>query len=204
MKSSLDFEELKKRTRILVVDDENSFPINLFEDEGYSIDKWDSVKDYGKLANGAYDIIVLDIQGVAKHISENDGLGVLESLKNNNPAQIVISYSQHSYDLSKIKFFQLADENIAKPSDYLKIKRVIDSLITDHFKPERYIKELNQILFANRINKREIRKLYLNMSKAIKNKTKPNWSSILNFVQDNSEVKRLIINLGNTILKFYI
>src|SRR4051812_6112328 len=52
IKSNMDFDELKKRTRIVVIDDEDSFPVNLFLSEGYTIDKWDMVKDYGKLENG--------------------------------------------------------------------------------------------------------------------------------------------------------
>ena len=202
-KAPTDFDELKKRTRIIVIDDEDGFPVNLFQAEGYSIDKWNSVKDYGKLENGFWDIIVLDIKGVAQHISEEDGLGVLISLKKKNPAQIIISYSQHSYDLNKIQFFQLADENIAKPSDFLKIKSILDNLISTQFKPDRYISALNNVLLKNRIKEKDIRKVNNEIAKSITNKSKPDWNHISDFIQDKTELANQLISLSETIIKFF-
>ena len=173
MKVRLEFEELKKRTRIVVIDDEEGFPVKLFQSEGYSIDKWDSVENYGKLESGFYNIIVLDIKGVAQHISTEDGLGVLESIKKRNPAQIIIAYSQHSYDLSKSKFWELADEKIAKPSDFLKIKSIIDNLICTKFKPDRYIKALEIALTTNNIPEKEIEKIERQISSSYKAKRYP-------------------------------
>lgn len=203
LKISTEFEELKKRTRIVVIDDEDGFPVNLFQSEGYSVDKWTTVTDYCKLENGFYDIIVLDIKGVALHISEDDGLGVLTNLKKKNPAQIIISYSQHSYDLSKVQFFQLADENIAKPSDFLKIKNILDNLIMTQFKPDRYITALNQLLNKNNIRKKEIVKFNNEISKAISSKRKPDLKRILQFSQDKPELSNQLVNLSETIYKFF-
>lgn len=203
LKFSTEFNELKKRTRIVVIDDEDGFPIKLFQSEGYSIDKWEYVEDYCKLENGFYDIIVLDIKGVAHQISEEDGLGVLVSIKKKNPAQIVISYSQYSYDLNKIQFFQLADENIAKPSDFLKIKSILDNLISTQFKPDRYINALNEALKKNKIKEREITKLNLQISKAISLKSNPDWTQIMGFIQDKTELVKQVESLGETIVKFY-
>jgi hypothetical protein len=199
---NLDFEELKKRTKIIVIDDENSFPVQLFKTEGYSIDKWVKVTDYGKLENGFYDIIILDIKGVALHISEDDGLGVLESIKRKNPAQIIIAYSQHSFDLSKAKFWELADEKIAKPSDFLKIKHIIDNLIYTQFKPQRYIDTLHLILQKNNFAEKEIKKLDKDLVKLIQSKKAANWQLILEFANGKTELVNQLKTIGNTILKF--
>ncbi|MCB0652182.1 MAG: hypothetical protein KDC85_12975, partial [Saprospiraceae bacterium] len=132
------FDELKRRLRIVIIDDEDIFPMSLFKQNGYNVEKWDKVEDFSKLESGFYDIIVLDILGVANHLSDDDGFGVLESLKLSNPAQIIIAYSAHSYDLTKQKFWQLADETIAKPSQFLKMKEVVDNVIIEKFNPNRY------------------------------------------------------------------
>jgi CheY-like chemotaxis protein len=101
-------EELRKRARILVVDDdENSFPVELLKKEGYAIDYWPKIESLSKLERGDYDIIILDIGGVAKEYSSEDGLGVLEHLKEVNPSQIVVAFSGQSFDLSKNRFWQL-------------------------------------------------------------------------------------------------
>lgn len=203
LKTSIDFEELKKRVRIVVIDDEDSFPIELFQSEGYAIDKWNKVNDYGKLESGFYEIIVLDIKGVAIHISEDDGLGVLESLKQKNPAQIIIAYSQHTFDLSKARFWELADEKIAKPSDFLKIKNIIDNLINTKFVPDRYIERLHSLLKKNDINNSAIQKIDIAISKYIKDKNKPDWNKILPTVNNKAEIIRQIISISNTLLKFF-
>lgn len=203
LKINLEFSELKRRTKIIVIDDEDSFPQKLFTDEGYSIEKWDTVKDYGKLLSGAYDLIVLDIKGIATHISDEDGLGVLEGIKQANPAQIVIAYSQHTYDLNKSKFWELADEKIGKPSDFLKIKKIIDNLIMTKYQPLRYINILHDILRKKTVSEVDIKKLDANIVKCIKSKKNPDWPSILHFIHNNNELYSQILQIGNTIIKFY-
>jgi Response regulators consisting of a CheY-like receiver domain and a winged-helix DNA-binding domain len=204
LSTNYDFQELKKRIRIVVIDDEEEgFPVNIFQSEGYAIDKWKTVTDYGKLESGFYDIIVLDIKGVAQHISKDDGLGVLESLKRNNPAQIIIAYSQHSYDLDKAKFWELADEKIAKPSDFLKMKRSIDNLIINKFKPERYLDTLQQILRKNKVPNNEIRKVNSIINKSIKHKETPDWENKLNWSVRNTELINQIKIITNTVFKFF-
>lgn len=205
LKPSYDFEELKKRIRIVVIDDEQSFPLKLFQAEGYAIEHWDKVVtvSYGKLESGFYDIIILDIKGVATEISKEDGLGVLENIKKKNPAQIIIAFSQHSYDLDKTKFFLQADEYIAKPSDFLNIKNSIDNLITTKFNPTRYIDSLHQLLKNNGLNDREIKKLDTQIYKTIKSGNTPKWKEIAEFSKTNGELLKQIITLGNTILKFF-
>ena len=46
---SLSLEEIKKRSRILVIDDNEFFYLELFRNDEYSIDKWDDVEDLSKL-----------------------------------------------------------------------------------------------------------------------------------------------------------
>jgi len=205
LKPSLDFEELKKRIRIVLIDDEKGFPLKLFQAEGYAIEHWEKVVSvsYGKLESGFYDIIILDIKGVAEEISKEDGLGVLENIKKKNPAQIIIAFSQHSYDLDKTKFFMQADEYIAKPSDFLSIKNSIDNLIVTKFNPSRYIESLHQLLKINGLDKKEIKKLDTNIYKTIKKGNSPNWKEIFEFSKTNSDLLKQVITLGNTILKFF-
>lgn len=203
IQSTLSFEELKRRLRILVIDDEDGFPVQLFIEENYAVEKWNKVTDYGKLENGYYDIIVLDIKGVAEHISIDDGLGVLEGLKRKNPNQIIIAYSQHSYDLSKARFWELADEKIAKPSDFLRIKEKIDKLILESYRPDRYVESLHRILLDANVTKREIDKIDSKIVTAIKAKTTPQWDELFIFSRKNNQQYSQLVTVGNTIMKFF-
>jgi hypothetical protein len=70
------FEEIKKRARLLVIDDDVFAYCELFKRDGYAIDQWSDVEDLNKLENGIFDLILLDIQGVGKTISPSEqGLG---------------------------------------------------------------------------------------------------------------------------------
>ncbi|MBM4083665.1 MAG: response regulator [Planctomycetes bacterium] len=131
--------ELRKRTRILVIDDDpHSFPFDTLRKEGYAIDYWPKVENLRTLEEGQYDVIFLDIQGVAQDYAKEDGLGVLEYLKEKNPSQIVVAFSAHSYDLSKNRFWRLADDSLSKPVEAVKCKQLIDNLIESKRTPAHY------------------------------------------------------------------
>lgn len=203
MNSSVQFEDLKKKVRIVVIDDEDGFPVNIFQSEGYNIEKWSTVKDYGKLEKGYFDLIVLDIKGVAGHISTDDGLGVLESLKKTNPSQIIIAHSQHSFDLGKSRFWELADENIPKPSDFLKMKSIIDNLILSKYTPARYLGFLHQVLKNNNYSKSKIKKIDNKIAAVIRNNSTPNWSNIIESDNPTSFEVTQVSSIGNTLIRIF-
>lgn len=202
-RARVDIEELKKRLRIVVIDDEDSFPVKLFQEAGYSIDKWDKVENYNKLESGFYDIIVLDIAGIALHISENDGLGVLEDLKSYNPTQIIIAFSQHSFDLSKAKFWQLADDQIAKPSDFLKIKRAIDNLIENKFTPQRYLNSIDSLIQNSNLNSKERNSAKKYLSDTYNSNKKVDKEKLIEISKRNMDLVSKILTLTNAVSKFF-
>ena len=147
LKLTLPLNEARKRARILVIDDdERAFPVKLLENEGYNVQYWPRVENIRRLEEGEFDIIILDIAGVsAPEMSRRDGFGVLEHLKNSNPAQIIVAYSGQSFDLSQQKFFQQADDFLAKPSDLLECKGKIDRLLQTKFTATHYWNTLIEI-----------------------------------------------------------
>ncbi len=73
----IPFDEIKKRSRLLVIDDDD-FPYQtLFERDGYTLEKWPDVTDLPKLESGYFDILLLDLQGVGRQQSSEQGLGIL-------------------------------------------------------------------------------------------------------------------------------
>jgi hypothetical protein len=89
----VEHDEIVRRTRILVIDD-GEFPYGrLFKRDGYNLEKWSTLKDMGALERGDYDVVLLDLHGVGKAESSDQGLGVLRHIRETNPAQIVVAYS---------------------------------------------------------------------------------------------------------------
>ena len=154
----LSLEEIKKRARILVIDDDEFAYVALFQKEHYSIDKWDDVQDLSKLEEGYYDLILLDIQGVGQTLSEEQGFGVLKHLRAVSPSLIIIAYSNADYSLKYQEFFDLADSKLAKTADFVDFKRTVDDYLKKRFSFGFYfdrICEIAQLKSEERLQLRE-------------------------------------------------
>lgn len=139
------FEEIKKRAKILVIDDNDFAYAPLFSRDGYTIEKWDDIENLEKLENNYYDLILLDIQGVGQNESEEEGFGILKHIRAKSPAQIVIAFSNADWSLKYQGFFDLADKKLAKNQDYVEFKRTVDDLLTLRFNHNFYLDKIERI-----------------------------------------------------------
>jgi len=139
-------EEIRKRARLLVIDDENFIYKDLFTRDGYVIDKWDDVEDLPKLEENYYDVILLDVQGVGKQLSAEQGLGILQHIRKTTPAQIVIAFSNADYSLRYQDFFKLADATLSKGADYVEFKRTVDQLLLQRFSLGFYVAKVSFVI----------------------------------------------------------
>lgn len=191
------FQDVKRRTRVLVIDDDaNSFPFDLMRREGYSVEHWPRVESMNPLEEGQYDIVILDIQDVAGHISESDGLGVLELIKARNPAQIVVAFSGHSFDLGKNKFWRMADDALCKPVDVAACKRIIDGLIEAKRTPQHYWSAVASVLEQHGVSPKDIAKLEDRVARALQRKDAGDVRSVLSKAVDSAEVGVKLAALG--------
>lgn len=187
--SKLSLDELRKRTRILVIDDDkNSFPFEIIKKEGYAVDYWPRVERLNALERGDYDIIILDIGGVAKDYTQEDGLGILEHLKEVNPSQIVVAFSGQSFDLSKNRFWRMADDSLSKPVDATKCKRTIDNLIENRMTLEHYWQAITQILKREGVSDRRLKSIEAKVVSALKRKDKEDMAKALDAACEKAEL----------------
>jgi CheY-like chemotaxis protein len=142
----VSLEEIRKRARLLVVDD-SEFPYEpLFRRDGYNLEKWPDVQDLPKLESGYFDLILLDVQGVGGEYSSEQGLGILRHLRKTTPTQLIIAYSSADYSLKYQDFFRLADAVLEKSSDYFEFKRQVDKLLQDRFSLGFYVGRIRALL----------------------------------------------------------
>jgi len=130
---TVQLDEIVKRARLLVIDDQEFIYDQLFKKYGYNLDKWDDVVDLSKLEQNYYDIIMLDVQGVGITLSSDQGLGVLRHIREKSPAQLVIAFSNAEFSLKYNSFFELADATLSKSSDFVEFKRKVDELLSKRF-----------------------------------------------------------------------
>lgn len=146
-------DELRRRARVLVVDDAG-FPYKkLFERDGYNIDSWRDIADLAKLESGYYDLILLDIQGVGAKQSADQGFGVLRHLKAKLPTQMVVAYSNADWSLKYKPFFDQADAVLPKTADYVEFKRVVDDLLVRRFSLEFFVDHIVRLTPAHGQNR---------------------------------------------------
>lgn len=197
----LPLAEIRKRAKIVVIDDDpDSFPYDVLRNEGYTIEFWEKVKSLSRLENGDFDIIILDIGGVATEYTKEDGLGVLEHLKKYNPSQIVVAFSGQTFDLGKTRFWKMSDDSLTKPVDAIKCKEVIDTLLQEKFTLKHYWDGLVSILRAEGISDREIGNLERKIAKAIKDGNKNEVMSLIKSITDKGDIALKLVNLGTKIL----
>jgi len=181
-------EELRKRARIAVVDDDlNAFPLRVLVREGYAIDYFPSVTQLDPFERGLYDIIFLDIAGVAPEWSEDDGLAVLEHLKERNPAQVIVAFSGQTFDLSKSRFWKLADDTLSKPVDAMTAKRCIDDLLARTMTPNHYWGGVRALLLSEGVPEREIASIESAVVRAVTRRTRPDVRGVVERVCANAE-----------------
>jgi CheY-like chemotaxis protein len=142
----ITFEEIKKRARLLVIDDEDFIYKGLFEKDGYVIDKWDDITDLSKLEQNYFDLILLDVQGVGLKFSADQGLGILNHIRQRAPAQLVIAFSNADYSLKYQDFFKLADATLNKGADYVEFKRKVDELLERRFSLGFYVGRISAVI----------------------------------------------------------
>jgi CheY-like chemotaxis protein len=205
LKLNLPADEGRKRARILVIDDDaDAFPVKLIEKEGYNIQYWPKVESIRSLEEGEFDIIFLDIGGVSSpEVSKKDGLGVLEHLKRYNPGQIVVAYSGRSFDLSQQRFFQLADDFLAKPSDMLECKQKIDQLLQVKFTAMHYWNTLLTVLRNNDVPEKKIKAVESLFVKNAERKQLLSMEIVMNTLKVSKDVAQIIATLLGLVFKFY-
>jgi len=150
--------EIVKRARIVAIDDADFPYLTLFRRDGYTIERWPDVRGLQKLEQGYYDIILLDLHGVGARQSADQGFGILRHLRETNPAQIVIAYSNAEWSLEYQPFFELADSVLQKTADYVDFKRTVDDHLTERYSLGFYIDRVDSELSAYRAELPSLRK----------------------------------------------
>ena len=116
MKEALPRAEILRRGRIAVLDDETPEMLTDLRNHGLSINHVRSTDDaqFQALADGVYDLLLLDYGGVGPRFGVDEGLDVLRYLKRVNPALRILAFTARTFDLSKADFFRLCDGVVKK------------------------------------------------------------------------------------------
>ncbi|MFC9257847.1 DNA-binding transcriptional response regulator [Amycolatopsis thailandensis] len=189
---SVTLEEIRKRARILIIDDSSFPPQTLFKRDGYHIDRWAKIQNVSQLTDGYFDLILLDLHGVGLNESPaRQGLGILEHIKTANPTQLVITYSAELWSVGNRDYFAMADDVLEKGQDYLEFKSSIEKLLRRRYSAGYFIGKMNMELGDSAA---ECPKA---VSKALRAISSQSTESLHNYlsktVQDEQKIERAVI-----------
>jgi hypothetical protein len=140
-----DLGEIRKRSRLVAIDDQD-FPYEpLFKRDGYTLEVWREVENLHHLETGYYDLILLDLQGVGIEESADHGLGIIRHVKAVNPTQLIIAYSAGDFSLKHQQFIKLADSTLEKGDDYFRFKEMVDKLLRKRFSKDFYLGKILEL-----------------------------------------------------------
>lgn len=136
----LSREDLLRRSRILIVDDERPDLIEDLTQGGFAVDyKADITNvDMAIVEKPMYDLIILDFKSVGQAFGPNEGLDLLRHIKRVNPSVIIFAYTSKSLGPEHADFFRSADgvlkkdagiaESLEKIEEGLKRARSVQNL----------------------------------------------------------------------------
>jgi hypothetical protein len=109
-------EELLRRSRVLVVDDERPELIDDLKSARFAVDfEEDITKQNMHLIDGAiYDLIILDFGNVGTVFGSDQGLSLLKHIKRVNPSIVVFAYTSKALGTEHAEFYRLADGVLPK------------------------------------------------------------------------------------------
>jgi hypothetical protein len=114
--SHLSVGEMRKKTRIAVIDDEVFPKRNALLQHDYQIKEVGDLKDISAIEN--YPIILCDIKGVGTHFnSPYEGGHLIEEINKFYPNKVIIAYTGERFDPTYNRFFQIADRSIRKDAE---------------------------------------------------------------------------------------
>lgn len=135
---NLSRDQLKRKCRILFIDDERVELIDDLKKEGFSVDQDFKGDDISHIERGYFDLVVLDYKGVGKKYGSDDGLALLKAIKRVNPSVFVLAYtSQYLAPNKSSEFYTLSDGNLNKDEGVANSIARIEEALRAAMKPER-------------------------------------------------------------------
>jgi DNA-binding NarL/FixJ family response regulator len=137
MSESLPRQEVLRRGRIAILDDEVPEMLPDLSGHGLSVAHIQSTDDaqFQSLADGYYDLLLLDYGGIGPRFGKDEGLDVLKYLKRVNPALRILAFTARTFDASKADFFRLCDGIVKKDAGIRETLEQIETNLSDVLTP---------------------------------------------------------------------
>jgi CheY-like chemotaxis protein len=109
-------EDLIRRSRILIIDDEKPNLIDDLQKQGFNVIYVPDItpENCHLIGPEEQDLIILDFGNVGRAWGVDEGLDLLRHIKHANPASFVIAYTSKALPATQADFYRLADATLSK------------------------------------------------------------------------------------------
>ena len=148
----------RSKVKILVIDDEDFIYLNGLRDNGFSI-RYVSDGQMAEIAE-AYDIVICDVQGVAKNLSERkQGAHLIKEMKLIYPFKTVIAYTGKPNNAAINRDLRKADDLYGKDLDLEDLLDNLDREVRKFQDVKTLWKRLRDFLISNNVDTYTIARL---------------------------------------------
>lgn len=193
---TLTREELIRRSRILVVDDETPPLIGELQKEGFAVDHDPLGSDMTKVLKGLYTLVILDYGNVGLTYGKQQGLDYLRELKRCNPACYVIAYTSKSLKTHQSDFYRLADATLSKDAAWGETLEVIETSLRNAFD---VVRLWNAVLSLSGASERDKKSLERQLAIALETRQNDSLMENLGRIVGSSVTDSLIGHVTKTL-----
>lgn len=152
----LSRQELIRRSRILVIDDEKPKLIDDLKTDCFYVDYDPTGDDTTKIEKNLYDLIILDFGEVGKKFGHDEGLSLLKHIKRVNPAAFVLAYTSKSLPAGQSDFYRLTNGTLSKDAGIQESFSKIEDALRESLNVERIWTAVLELVIKNPDDKKEL------------------------------------------------
>lgn len=189
---------LRRRVKILIVDDENFDLVQILEDAKYDIYYKKDIKYTIEVE--AFDIVIIDILGVAPALqSSMEGFAMAEEIKKRYPAKQVWCYSGKTVNPAVASRLKNIDGYIPKDTDIDQWRDKLDRMIETYCSDDYQIKVLRTQLEKYGVRETDINRV---IEEYKKNHEAKNFNSVIDMISGLITSGKQVLELIKLIYSF--
>lgn len=192
-----NISNLRKRLKILVVDDEDDAIYEVLKERQYEV-YYKNDMTYA-IETEPFDLILMDVRGIAKRLkSSMEGFALACEVKSKYPLKKVCCYSASVHkEITELLADNRIDAYFMKDLDVDKICNKIDNLIQDYVDIDKQWEVLRSILIDNQINENDIQQIKTAYSEMFK---KNDFSKLNEIIAGTMKNATVLLNITASIL----
>lgn len=175
--SGLTRDELIRKGRIVIIDDEEPLLIDELRRSGFAVDHDKEGIDLRNYDAQLYDVAIVDYHGVGQQLGTAQGLDLIRHIRRVSPRTRLIAYTSRSLNAAESEFFRLSHSVLPKDLGLVDSLGLIESELKKALSKEHLFETLaSQLSIGSNPDRQRMRDALI---KALKSNNKSGFKSYI-------------------------